>query len=99
MLQVIGLVADITITYAAQRTSPTTATICVYAGVSVMRSAARFAWTDEQVVFSSILQWLLYGNHPSPVAFAGMAIVLVAGLYGVVSMRPSGRLILTTLDL
>jgi hypothetical protein len=31
------------------------------------------------------MQWLLYGNHPSPVAFTGMTIVLVAGLYGVVS--------------
>jgi len=31
------------------------------------------------------MQWLLYGNHPSLVAFTGMTIVLVAGLYGVVS--------------
>jgi hypothetical protein len=31
------------------------------------------------------MQWLLYGNHPSPVAFTGMTIVLVAGLCGVVS--------------
>ena len=31
------------------------------------------------------MQWLLYGNHPSPVAFTGMTMVLVTGLYGVVS--------------
>jgi hypothetical protein len=31
------------------------------------------------------MQWLLYGNHPSPMAFTGMTIVLVAGLCGVVS--------------
>jgi hypothetical protein len=44
-----------------------------------------FDEADFQVIFSNIIQWLLYGNHPSPVAFSGMAIVLVAGLYGVVS--------------
>jgi hypothetical protein len=32
--QVIGLAADVTIAHAGQRTSPTTVTICVYAGVS-----------------------------------------------------------------
>jgi len=37
------------------------------------------------------MQWLLYGNHPSPVAFTGMTIVLVAGLYGVVSGSPYER--------
>jgi hypothetical protein len=34
--QVVVLVADMTIAYAGQRTSPTTISICVYAGVSVI---------------------------------------------------------------
>jgi len=77
-----GLVADASITYAGQRTSPTTVTICAYASVS-----SRFrceAATDDQVIFSNCIQWALYGNHPSLVAFVGMFTVLIAGLYGVV---------------
>jgi hypothetical protein len=42
--------------------------------------------TDDQVIFSSILQWSLYGNHPGVTSAIGMSIVVVAGLYGVVSM-------------
>ena len=36
------------------------------------------------MIFSSSLQWAIYGNYPSAVALVGMSIVLVAGLYGVV---------------
>jgi len=38
MIQVIILVADVAIAYAGQRISPTTVTICVYAGVSEIPS-------------------------------------------------------------
>ena len=78
----VGLVADASITYAGQRTSPTTVTICAYASVS---SHSRYeALIDDQVIFSNCIQWALYGNGPSLVAFIGMFAILTAGLYGVV---------------
>jgi hypothetical protein len=36
-LKAVWIVADATITYAGQRTSPTTVTICAYASVSLLR--------------------------------------------------------------
>ena len=85
-----GLVADASITYAGQRTSPTTVTICAYASVS-SRSRCE-ALIDDQVIFSNCIQWALYGNGPSLVAFIGMFAILTAGLYGVVCplISPTG---------
>jgi drug/metabolite transporter (DMT)-like permease len=40
-----------------------------------------------QIIFSTIIQWLVYGNHPSMVAFVGMAVISAAGLCSVVSHR------------
>jgi hypothetical protein len=40
----------------------------------------------SQVALGTATQWMLYGNIPSATGFVGMALVLLAGLYLVVSL-------------
>lgn len=36
-------------------------------------------------MFGTLLQWLVYGNHPSPTAAIGMALIIACGVYAAVS--------------
>lgn len=40
----------------------------------------------RQVVFGTLIQWVVYSNHPSLAAAVGMAIILICGIYASVSI-------------
>lgn len=41
---------------------------------------------SPQIVYSTLLQWVIYGNYPAPLAFVGMAVICSAGLCATVSV-------------
>lgn len=55
----------------------------MYFGVSPLRQIDQC--TEYQVVSGTLLQWAIYGDHPSPTAFVGMIIIVVCGKYAAVS--------------
>jgi hypothetical protein len=81
--QPVGLGAQYTLTYASQGLPGVHLTICSYAGVSPHLNIK--SWLMAQIIFSTTIQWLVYGNHPSIVAFVGIAVISAAGLCSVVS--------------
>jgi len=81
--QPLGFIGQYALTYAGQRVSGTQVSIVMYLGVRhVHEDESR---VDHQVVSGTLLQWLIYGDHPSWTAFVGMAIIVICGIYAAVS--------------
>ena len=52
-----------------------------------------------QVVSGTLLQWAIYGDHPSAIAFVGMIIIVVCGMYAVVGHFMSRWNVLDNIDM
>jgi len=81
--QPLGFIGQYALTYAGQRVSGTQVSIVMYLGVRHVHEGE--LRVDNQVVSGTFLQWLIYGDHPSWIAFVGMAIFVICGIHAAVS--------------
>lgn len=51
-----------------------------YTGVSPLHILFK-GWLTSKVVFGTLIQWIVYSNHPSVAAAIGMVVILVCGVY------------------
>jgi hypothetical protein len=72
------------LTYASQRVSGTQVALVQYTGVSPLHILFKVSLTSK-VVFGTLIQWIVYSNHPSIAAAIGMVVILVCGVYASVS--------------
>jgi len=56
-----------------------------YTGVSSLHIHIKIPLTTK-VVFGTLIQWIVYSNHPSVAAAIGMVVILVCGIYASVSI-------------
>ena len=82
--QPLGLTAQYALTYASQRVSGTQVALVQYTGVSPLLIQIMISLTTK-VVFGTLIQWIVYKNHPSVAAAIGMVVILVCGIYASVS--------------
>jgi hypothetical protein len=80
----LGLTAQYALTYASQRVSGTQVALVQYTGVSPLHILFKVSLTSK-VVFGTLIQWIVYSNHPSIAAAIGMVVILVCGVYASVS--------------
>ena len=83
--QPLGLTAQYALTYASQRVSGTQVALVQYTGVSPLHIQIKIPLTTK-VVFGTLIQWIVYSNHPSFAAAIGMVVILVCGVYASVSI-------------
>jgi hypothetical protein len=88
-IQPLGLTAQYALTYASQRVSGTQVALVQYTGVSPLYISYKITLISK-VVFGTLIQWIVYSNHPSIAATIGMVVILVCGVYASVS-PPKGE--------